>query len=529
MSSGRARVPESSRGSGRTLLIAPTARNAAILRAARDLLAATLAAGTREAAIRAVEDAALHPPAQRQLRVAIEFFWRVGTLFVLVDTASVAAAWLAAGATVGWIALTVSVSIVLAAAAGADMYRSRLELSVLDDLPRYLLEAFLAAFFAAGMAASQGESLPTRTPVLMGVWCFVIISVGRYLAYGAVRRLRRSRLIAHPVVVVGACKVGQRLATAMLAHPEYGLAPVGFIEPGTVGTASGPSVLPCLGGLSELVRAQEAFGVRDVVFAFGSQPDTQLARVVRACVRMNMQVFVVPRYFELFGADRRAHIESLWGVPLVRLKRFPFRTFPAFLKRATDIIVAAIFLVLLSPVLAACTIAVRLESGRGVIFKQVRIGRHGKPFVLYKFRSMRPLGNEGDRRWSIDGDAAVGSVGRVLRRTSLDELPQLVNVLRGDMSIVGPRPERPFFAQSFAQLVERYGDRLRVAGGLTGFAQVNGLRGDTSIQDRVTFDNYYIDNWSLWTDIKIMFRTVPAMVRRAPQSPRPVHSTPDDS
>jgi exopolysaccharide biosynthesis polyprenyl glycosylphosphotransferase len=506
-----------------TLAVAPTARNAAILQAARGVLAAALEARTNEASIRAVEDAADWPPARSLRRIIVETVWRVGTLFLAVDAAAVVAAWLVPAAPIGIAPLAVSLLVLLAIARRADMYRSRLELSVLDDVPSFLVGAALAVGCAAGTEVSLGQVPTLRMCLAVAGWCFALLALGRSLAYAAVRRLRRSRLISHPVVVVGAGDVGQQLAGAMLGHPEYGLAPVGFIDTQTADIRSALGVLPTLGGLSALLRARDELGVRDVVFAFAAQPDVQVVRVVRACVRMNMQVFVVPRYFELFGANRHAHIETLWGVPLVRLRRWPLRSGPAFMKRTVDVVVAALSLVVLSPLMAACAIAVRLESGPGVIFTQIRTGRYGKPFILYKFRSMRPRGGEGDRRWSIEGDAAVGPVGRLLRRTSLDELPQLVNVLRGDMSIVGPRPERPYFAQTCAQLIHRYGDRLRLAGGLTGFAQVNGLRGDTSIRDRVTFDNHYIDNWSLWIDIKIMLRTLPALARRAPKPSAAVH------
>ena len=178
---------------------------------------------------------------------------------------------------------------------------------------------------------------------------------------------------------------------------------------------------------------------------------------------------------------------------------------------------------LLSPVLLACAVAVRLETGPGVIFRQARVGLEGRTFTLFKFRSLKPVDSaESATQWSIDQDQRLGPVGRFLRRTSLDELPQLVNVLRGDMSLVGPRPERPFFVQEFSKATVRYDERHRVQTGLTGWAQVHDLRGDTSIDARVRFDNYYIENWSLWTDLKIMCRTVLAIVRHQPDPRAPI-------
>jgi lipopolysaccharide/colanic/teichoic acid biosynthesis glycosyltransferase len=153
-------------------------------------------------------------------------------------------------------------------------------------------------------------------------------------------------------------------------------------------------------------------------------------------------------------------------------------------------------------------LAVRIEGGPGVIFRQPRVGRHGQVFDCLKLRSMRPVdGHESATNWSIAQDERVGRVGRFLRRSSLDELPQLWNILRGDMTLVGPRPERPHFVEQFSATYDRYAYRHRVQAGLTGFAQVSGLRGDTPIADRARYDNYYIENWSLWLDVKILLRT----------------------
>jgi lipopolysaccharide/colanic/teichoic acid biosynthesis glycosyltransferase len=177
-------------------------------------------------------------------------------------------------------------------------------------------------------------------------------------------------------------------------------------------------------------------------------------------------------------------------------------------KRGIDILGALSGLLLTLPVLLVIAVAVRIEGGPGVIFRQQRVGQHGRVFTLYKLRSLKPVADEGDVRWNIDNDSRLGKVGKFIRRTSLDELPQLINVLVGDMSLVGPRPERPFFVDQFSQEIPGYAQRHRVPVGLTGLAVVKGLRGDTSIPERARVDNEYADNWSLWLDIKIMFRTV---------------------
>jgi exopolysaccharide biosynthesis polyprenyl glycosylphosphotransferase len=184
------------------------------------------------------------------------------------------------------------------------------------------------------------------------------------------------------------------------------------------------------------------------------------------------------------------------------------------LKRVFDVVVSGIALLILAPVMLACALAVRLEGGRGVLFRQERVGLDGRPFELLKFRSLRPADDDESRtRWNVANDHRMGRVGRFLRQTSLDELPQLLNILRGDMSLVGPRPERPHFVHEFTREFPRYAARHRVPAGLTGLAQVHGLRGDTSIEERAQFDNAYIETWSLWSDVKIMLRTAWAVVR----------------
>jgi lipopolysaccharide/colanic/teichoic acid biosynthesis glycosyltransferase len=179
-----------------------------------------------------------------------------------------------------------------------------------------------------------------------------------------------------------------------------------------------------------------------------------------------------------------------------------------------DILIASIALVALSPVLVLCALLAWLDGGRGIFFRQSRIGRNGKPFNVIKFRTLRPVNEqESQTTWSIANDRRVTPIGRFLRRTSLDELPQLWNILCGDMTIVGPRPERPHFVEQFSAEYPEYAMRHRVPVGLTGLAQVSGLRGDTPISDRARFDNYYIENWSLWLDVKVVLRTLTEVLR----------------
>jgi lipopolysaccharide/colanic/teichoic acid biosynthesis glycosyltransferase len=268
-------------------------------------------------------------------------------------------------------------------------------------------------------------------------------------------------------------------------------------------------VLPVLALPGDVTRAVVQNAVRHAVVAGPATLDARTTATVRLLAAQGCVLWHV-------GAGGGGGAGHLWGHACRRLDPYP----PAAGrlarggKRALDAAVAAVALLCLAPLLAGCALAVRLADGPGVIFRQERIGLHGRPFTLLKFRTLRPSDDrESATRWTVAGDDRMSRAGRLLRRTSLDELPQLWNVLRGDMSLVGPRPERPYFVAQFSQTLPGYADRHRMPAGLTGLAQVHGLRGDTSIADRARFDNHYIDSWSLWQDVGILLRTAVTLFR----------------
>lgn len=438
-------------------------------------------------------------------------------LLAVIDPVAVAVAGLVVHASVtpgAVLAAAIAASLVCRS---ADLHRSRLVLSVVEDLPRLALAAVVASLTLVALTpVSEMRTRPWAALVVFAASTFVLLLLLRSAVYAVAHARRRSGRSSHPVVIVGAGAVGRRLAEAFSSRKEYGLEPVGIIDTAPDLSARDLPV-PLLGGLADLDHVLVDLGVDDVVFAFPGPTDEQTVDIVRRNVQADRQVFVVPRFFEMMGLDSHRRHEVIGDVALIRLRRWGLRPHTLLAKRLFDIGLSLIALVLISPVLLACAVAVRIETGPGVIFKQVRVGRGGQNFTLYKFRSLRPAtSEESETRWSIDVDDRLGPVGRFLRRTSLDELPQLVNVLRGDMSLVGPRPERPYFVREFARTQRRYDDRHRMQAGLTGWAQVNDLRGDTSIDARVRYDNYYIENWSMWTDVKIMFRTLRAVLRSAP-------------
>jgi exopolysaccharide biosynthesis polyprenyl glycosylphosphotransferase len=393
-------------------------------------------------------------------------------------------------------------ALVLTLNAGGGHYRARIAPSLLDELPSLVGRALVAGAVATSLRVFV--HMPVHDGVVSAAILFLLVAVaGRMVAYPLLRMYRRSGGKGDPTLIVGCGAIGAKLVDTLHAHPEYGLWPVGYVDDDPCIEFEDRKV-PVLGGLRQLPELLRANRIRNVIVAFTASHESDMVEALRSCDRMSCEIFFVPRLHELHGCDHAT--EALWDIPLTRLSRASYRTLAWRSKRLFDVVTSAVALVLLSPVMLLCALAVRLETGPGVIFRQERVGLDGRRFHILKFRTLRP-GGEPDTQWCIGDDPRVGPVGRTLRRFSLDELPQLWNILRGDMSVVGPRPERPTYVDAFSQQYPRYVARHRVPAGLTGWAQINGLRGDTDIADRVAFDNYYIENWSMWSDIKIMLRT----------------------
>jgi exopolysaccharide biosynthesis polyprenyl glycosylphosphotransferase len=250
------------------------------------------------------------------------------------------------------------------------------------------------------------------------------------------------------------------------------------------------------------------------VVAFGRVREADWVSVMRTAVVNGVEIHVVPRFFDIGMASTGTGTDQIWGIPLCRVRRSVLHSAAWRTKRILDLACAGLLLLLSAPLLALIALAIRCSSPGPILYRQRRIGQHGREFDLIKFRSMR-TDHDGDTSWEAT-EAHQTMVGRWLRRTSLDELPQLWNVVRGDMSLVGPRPERPQFVARFTTDIPGYGDRHRLPVGLTGWAQIHGLRGnETSLTERVRFDNLYIEGWSPWLDIVILLRTVGAVVRMA--------------
>jgi exopolysaccharide biosynthesis polyprenyl glycosylphosphotransferase len=411
-----------------------------------------------------------------------------------------------------WKATVALALVTVGAFATGGLYRARRHLSVLDELPTLYFRFLAATAAVALVTAGRHNSFNYIEGYLrLAAASGVLLLPARALSRMAVLMARRRRWVEHGAIVVGGGPVAIELARLLRRYPQYGLRFAGFVDVAS-GSHDRRESMPLIGyvdALADMVRYTEC---DVVIIADVDCPEDQLLQAVRSPGLAKTDLWMVPRLREF-----RATVgppDHIGAIPVVPLHR-PVLAGPKWaLKRSSDIILASTALLLLSPILLLCAVATFLEGGRGIIFRQQRIGRYGQPFDLMKFRSMRPSDdNESQTNWNIGHDPRVGPIGKFMRRTSLDELPQLWNIVRGDMTIVGPRPERPYFVDQFSVDYPEYAMRHRVPVGLTGLAQVSGLRGDTPISDRARFDNYYIENWSLWLDVKVLLRTVGEVFR----------------
>jgi lipopolysaccharide/colanic/teichoic acid biosynthesis glycosyltransferase len=440
-------------------------------------------------------------------RVAAVVAMPVADLMALV--AAVAVTGLLGGIR-GWLVLGYAAAVFLVLSA-IGLQRLRICLRVGDQSGRIILAAAVPALAVAPwITATHAVALAAGTAGLL---------LGTRMAASAVlRSAHRHGRLTERAVLVGAGPEGRQLATLLDEHPELGLRPVGFLDhtPGDGSTSAPVQWLPVVGAVSDLGALVAREGVSRVIVCDPAAPDAELASALRASRPQAADVCVLPRLPGLGAAVPVACLDEVWGVPLIPLRRSSLAG-PAplgrMLKRSFDVLVAAVLLVLAAPLLGVTALAVRLTLRRPALFRQVRVVGQG---ALAEIVKLRTLGRHGDpdTSWTVPA-GQCGALGRSLRVTHIDELPQLVSVLRGDMSLVGPRPERPHFVRQFSQSVPGYTGRQRMPAGMTGWSQVHRLNGDTSISDRARFDNYYIEYWSFWLDLAVLARTVTSIAAEA--------------
>lgn len=338
------------------------------------------------------------------------------------------------------------------------------------------------------------------------VFNIFITACFRFVLRKGLRTIRSKGFNLKHILLVGYSRAAEEYIDRLTDNPQWGYAAVGILDNNIpAGTLyRGVKVLGSLGNLEIILPENK---LDEIAITLSLKDYDYLEDIVRICEKSGVHTKFIPDYNSLIPS--KPYTEDLMGLPVINIRYVPLtNTGNIMIKRAVDIVGSLFGIVITSPVMLVSAILVKLTSPGPVIFKQERVGLHNKPFYMYKFRSMEQQSPKEEKKaWTVRNDPRVTPVGKFLRRTSLDELPQLFNILRGDMSLVGPRPERPLFVEKFREEIPRYMVKHQVRPGLTGWAQVNGLRGDTSIRKRIEYDIYYIENWTLGFDIKIIFMT----------------------
>jgi len=385
------------------------------------------------------------------------------------------------------------------------LYQPRRGSSRVDLLYTLLSAVSLATVLSTSLSylSAREDTVLTRGAIVYG-WALTMVLVG--LGRLIVGRVESEAWARHPqrLLLVGTGEVARMVLQKTVQSPHLGYQVVGFVD-GQAGQTEVAGV-PVLGGQADLADIVAAHQVQEVIIALPEASHEELLDMIQACETAHASVRIFPDLFQIVASE--LSIGDLDGLPMLTVRDVALRGWKLTLKRAMDVLVSALGLLLLSPLMLLLALLIKLDSKGPVLYTQERVGLDGKPFEMLKFRSMR-LDAEAQTGpvWATEDDPRRTRLGALLRRTNLDELPQLINVLLGDMSLVGPRPERPVFVEQFRQIVPRYMERHKEKAGMTGWAQVNGLRGDTSIIERTKYDLYYIENWSLLFDLKIILRT----------------------
>lgn len=403
------------------------------------------------------------------------------------------------------------------------MYRPPIDLRMLDATRSIITAVAVAAALTMALRGVLTDATAvaeeTIEPWLLAT-AFVV--AGRNWLISSERRARRKGDAGQRALIVGAGNVGRLIGKRLLEHPEVGLRPVGFLdkEPLHGGEVTG---LPVLGASWDLDRIVRDKRIEHVIVTFSTAPEKVLLRVLKRCDQLGIATSLVPRLYE--KSTEHVTVVPLGGVPLIARHSPNPKSWRFAVKHSLDRAGAALAILVLAPLIGALALGVWASLGRPILYRAERVGRDGRRFDMLKFRTMLPMTEEEQNNLVVDPETGTGGVsstgdrrtrlGAFMRRTSLDELPQLFNVLKGEMSLVGPRPERTEYVEVYEKEVPGYVERHRVKSGITGWAQVSGLRGTTSLADRAEWDNYYIDNWSPWLDLKIMLMTLTAVVRSA--------------
>ncbi len=387
----------------------------------------------------------------------------------------------------------------------SNLYTTNRGRSHISEVFELFKATVLGTLVLVGVSYFVRERYSRGTIVLFAGYAFVGLSLVRLGFRAFFNELRRRGVNEKTILVVGAGTLGQRVVQTIHEHRELGFTVTGLLtrKPEKVGTTI--LGVPVVGLFGELGPVLDARPVDQVILALPLEEQPQLREIMEVLALRTVDVKVVPDLFNY--VTLRGGLEEFGGLPIISLQGAPLEGWNRIAKRTFDVLVSAVALLVLSPLLLALAALVKLTSRGPVFYAQERMGIDGRLFTMHKFRTMKVDAEVSGARMATADDPRRTSIGTFLRRSSLDELPQFWNVLVGDMSLVGPRPERPVFIEEFKKQIPRYHLRHMVKSGITGWAQINGLRGNTSIKDRIDYDLYYIENWSLLFDVKILLRT----------------------
>ena len=323
----------------------------------------------------------------------------------------------------------------------------------------------------------------------------------------ALQHIREKGFNQKHMILVGYSRAAEEYIDRIKANPEWGYDIMGILDD-NVQPGMKYRGVEVIGRTEEIAGVLEAAKPDEIAITLGLSEYSKLEHIVAVCEKSGVHTKFIPDYNNIIPT--RPYTEDLMGLPVINIRHVPLtNTFNAFMKRSMDLAGAVCAIIIFSPVMLVTAIAIKLTSPGPLIYTQERVGLHNRTFRMYKFRSMDVQSPKKERgAWTVPGDPRVTKVGKIIRKTSIDELPQLFNILKGDMSLVGPRPERPFFVEKFREEIPRYMIKHQVRPGMTGWAQINGYRGNTSIRKRIEYDLYYIENWTLGFDIKILFLTI---------------------
>ncbi len=336
---------------------------------------------------------------------------------------------------------------------------------------------------------------------------FFLEALFRITTTTLLRKIRRKGMNQKHILLIGYSRAAEGYIDRLLAHPEWGISIHGILD-NHKPLGHSYRDIHVIGRINELEKMLAENDYDETAITLGINHYDSLEKIVAVTEKSGVHTKFIPDYNNIIPT--RPYTEDLDGLPVIHVRNIPLsNSFNRFFKRTIDIVGSLLLIILFSIPMAVVASIIKITSPGPLIFKQERVGLHNKPFMMYKFRSMEiQEASKEKQAWTVQNDPRVTPIGRFIRKTSLDELPQFFNVLKGDMSLVGPRPERPFFVEKFKEEIPRYMIKHQVRPGITGWAQVNGYRGDTSIRMRIDCDLYYIENWTLGMDIKILFLTI---------------------